>query len=139
MKPFCGYNFADYFAHWLSFDVPGASLPRIFHVNWFRKDQSGKFLWPGFRENLRVLEWMIERVEGRVGAKELPIGLQPLLSDFDGHDAGCSAEALSELFCFDRDAWKAELGEICVYLAEYGEKLPPTLLKEAHNAFSTLR
>ena len=139
MKPFCGYNFADYFAHWLSFDVPGARLPRIFHVNWFRKDQSGKFLWPGFGENLRVLEWMIERVEGRVGAAELPIGLQPLLSDFDGQDAGCSAEALSELFCFDRAAWKAELGEICVYLAEYGEKIPPTLLREAHNAFSTLR
>ena len=65
MKPFCGYNFADYFAHWLSFDKPGAKLPKIFHVNWFRKGDDGKFLWPGFGDNLRVLEWMIGRVEGR--------------------------------------------------------------------------
>ena len=78
MKPFCGYNFADYFAHWLSFDKPGANLPKIFHVNWFRKGDDGKFLWPGFGDNLRVLEWMIERVEGRASATvETPIGALP--------------------------------------------------------------
>ena len=69
MKPFCGYNFADYFAHWLSFDKPGAKLPKIFHVNWFRKGADGKFLWPGFGENLRVLEWMIERCDGKADAR----------------------------------------------------------------------
>jgi phosphoenolpyruvate carboxykinase (GTP) len=74
MKPFCGYNFADYFAHWLSFDKPGAKLPKVFHVNWFRKGDDGKFLWPGFGDNLRVLEWMIGRVEGTAGAIETPIG-----------------------------------------------------------------
>ncbi len=74
MKPFCGYNFADYFAHWLSFDHAGAKLPKIFHVNWFRKGDDGKFLWPGFGDNLRVLEWMIGRVEGTAGAVDTPIG-----------------------------------------------------------------
>src|SRR4029079_12842692 len=81
MKPFAGYNFADYFAHWLSFDKPGARLPKIFHVNWFRKGSDGKFLWPGFRDNLRVLEWMIKRVEGDAGAVETPIGNLPNESD----------------------------------------------------------
>ncbi len=70
MKPFCGYNFGDYFAHWLSFDQPDAKLPKIFHVNWFRKDSDGKFVWPGFGDNLRVLEWMIGRVKGTAEAVE---------------------------------------------------------------------
>src|SRR5690606_39419266 len=71
MKPFCGYNFADYFAHWLSFDRPGAQLPRLFHVNWFRQDDEGRFLWPGFGDNMRVLEWIIRRVEGRAIADDV--------------------------------------------------------------------
>lgn len=139
MKPFCGYNFADYFAHWLSFDVPGARLPKIFHVNWFRKDEGGKFLWPGFGENLRVLEWMIERVEGRVGAMELPIGLQPRPADLNLQGAGISPEQLTELFSFDNSAWKAEFEQICAYLDEYGKKIPAPLVAEAHSALSTLQ
>ena len=71
MKPFCGYNFADYWAHWLSFGARSARLPKIFHVNWFRRDAEGRFLWPGFGENLRVLRWIIERCEGRVGAERI--------------------------------------------------------------------
>jgi phosphoenolpyruvate carboxykinase (GTP) len=138
MKPFCGYNFADYFAHWLSFDAPGARLPKVFHVNWFRKDGDGKFLWPGFGENLRVLEWMIERVEGRVGAMELPIGLQPHPADLNLQGAGVSSEQLTELFSFDNSAWKAEFEHICAYLDEYGEKIPAPLVAEAHNALSIL-
>ncbi|HEX7803301.1 MAG TPA: phosphoenolpyruvate carboxykinase (GTP) [Pseudoxanthomonas sp.] len=138
MKPFCGYNFADYFAHWLSFDVPGARLPKIFHVNWFRKGGDGKFLWPGFGENLRVLEWMIERVENRVGAMELPIGLQPQLADLNLQGADISSEQLAELFSFDNSAWKAEFEQICAYLDEYGEKIPAPLIAQAHSALSTL-
>ncbi|SDQ54276.1 phosphoenolpyruvate carboxykinase (GTP) [Pseudoxanthomonas sp. CF125] len=139
MKPFCGYNFADYFAHWLSFDVPGARLPKIFHVNWFRKDGDGKFLWPGFGENLRVLEWMIERVEGRVGAMELPIGLQPQPADLNLQGAGVSSEQLTELFSFDNSAWQAEFEQICAYLDEYGKKTPASLVAEAHSVLSTLQ
>ncbi|MBW8823104.1 MAG: phosphoenolpyruvate carboxykinase (GTP), partial [Xanthomonadales bacterium] len=81
MKPFCGYNFADYFDHWLSFDKAGAKLPKIFHVNWFRKGDGGDFLWPGFGDNMRVLEWMLKRVEGSAGAVETPIGHLPKIED----------------------------------------------------------
>ena len=90
MKPFCGYNFADYFSHWLSFDKAGAKLPKIFHVNWFRKGDDGKFLWPGFGDNLRVLEWMIKRVKGEAGAVETPIGHLPSVGDLNArrHHAG---------------------------------------------------
>ena len=77
MKPFCGYNYGDYFAHWLRLDQPGAKLPKIFHVNWFRKGEDGKFLWPGFGDNLRVLEWMIGRSDGSEGAEATPIGTLP--------------------------------------------------------------
>ena len=83
MKPFCGYNFADYWAHWLTFGDRSKTLPGIFHVNWFRRDGSGKFLWPGFGENLRVLRWVIERCAGRAGAVETPIGFLPKPSDIE--------------------------------------------------------
>jgi phosphoenolpyruvate carboxykinase (GTP) len=138
MKPFCGYNFADYFAHWLSFGAASAKLPKIFHVNWFRKGGDGTFLWPGFGENLRVLEWMIERVEGRVGAMELPIGLQPQPADLNLQGTGISSEQLTELFSFDNSAWRDEFEQICAYLEEYGEKIPAPLVAEAHSALSNL-
>jgi phosphoenolpyruvate carboxykinase (GTP) len=77
MKPFCGYNFADYWTHWLSFEERVKHLPKVFHVNWFRQDKNGKFLWPGFGDNLRVLSWIIDRCEGRAAAKETPIGFLP--------------------------------------------------------------
>jgi phosphoenolpyruvate carboxykinase (GTP) len=139
MKPFCGYNFADYFAHWLSFDVPGARLPKVFHVNWFRKDEEGKFLWPGFGENLRVLEWMIERVEDRVGAVELPIGLQPRPADLNLQGADISPKQLGQLFSFDNSAWQAEFGQICAYLDEYDDRIPDLLVAKAHGVLSTLQ
>ena len=83
MKPFCGYNFADYWSHWLSFDDRTDNLPKIFHVNWFRQNDDGDFLWPGFGENLRVLRWIIDRCENRVDAKETPIGYLPNPGDID--------------------------------------------------------
>jgi phosphoenolpyruvate carboxykinase (GTP) len=130
MLPFCGYNFADYFAHWLSFDKEGAKLPKVFHVNWFRKDADGKFLWPGFGDNLRVLEWMIDRVEGRAGAAETPVGRLPLVEDVDLEGLALSQDALDVLFGFDREGWQAEFGAIGEFLAEYGERMPAALAAE---------
>jgi len=135
MKPFCGYNFADYFAHWLSFDQPGAKLPKIFHVNWFRKGDDGKFLWPGFGENLRVLEWMIKRVEGQADAVETPIGHLPRPADLNLEGVALSQEAEAKLFGFDRDGWRAEVESIGDYLEEFGERMPAVLKEEqAHIA-----
>ena len=130
MKPFCGYNFADYFAHWLSFDKDGAKLPKIFHVNWFRKGADGKFLWPGFGDNLRVLEWMIGRVQGTANAVETPIGLQPGEHDMNlgGLDLGDDAKAL--LFGFERAGWQAEFQSIAAYLEDYGPRMPMALKQE---------
>ncbi|HLM53454.1 MAG TPA: phosphoenolpyruvate carboxykinase (GTP) [Pseudoxanthomonas sp.] len=130
MKPFCGYNFGDYFAHWLSFDTPGAKLPKIFHVNWFRKDADGKFLWPGFGENLRVLEWIIGRVEGKAGAVETPIGYLPVASDFNIDGTGLTQEASAKLFDFDQSGWQSEFDSIGIYLDEYGLRMPQTLKNE---------
>jgi phosphoenolpyruvate carboxykinase (GTP) len=131
MKPFCGYNFADYFAHWLSFDRPGARLPAIFHVNWFRKGDDGKFLWPGFGDNLRVLEWIIGRVEGQAAAVETPIGHLPTPEavNLDGLDL--DQEAMGKLFGFGRDAWRSEFAAITAELEGYGPRMPPKLLAES--------
>ncbi|GAA4793827.1 phosphoenolpyruvate carboxykinase (GTP) [Lysobacter hankyongensis] len=129
MKPFCGYNFADYFAHWLSFgDVAG--LPKIFHVNWFRKGDDGKFLWPGFGDNLRVIEWMIARVKGDAGAQDTPIGALPHAHDLnlDGVDLG--DEARAKLFGFDEAGWREEFAGIGEFLDEYGPRMPAALKAE---------
>ncbi len=130
MKPFCGYNFADYFAHWLSFDTPGAKLPKIFHVNWFRKGDDGTFLWPGFGDNLRVLEWMIGRVDGRANAVETPIGYLPTDADLNLEGIALSGDARATLFGFDRAGWQAELASIGTYLDEYGPRMPQGLKEE---------
>ena len=127
MKPFCGYNFADYFAHWLSFDQAGANLPKVFHVNWFRKGDDGRFLWPGFGDNLRVLEWMIKRVEGKAGAQETPIGQLPLEGELNLEGLELDDEAREKLFGFDRAAWAAEFAGIGHYLDEYGPRMPQAL------------
>ena len=138
MKPFCGYNFADYFAHWLSFDKPGANLPKVFHVNWFRKGDDGKFLWPGFGDNLRVLEWMIRRVEGSVAATETPIGHLPAAGDLNLDGVTLSEEARDKLFGLDRAGWQAEFANLGEYLAEYGPRLPQALLDEQQRIADTL-
>jgi phosphoenolpyruvate carboxykinase (GTP) len=130
MKPFCGYNFADYFAHWLTFDKAGANLPRIFHVNWFRKGDDGRFLWPGFGDNLRVLEWIVKRVEGRAGAVHTPIGYLPDRADIDVEGLSLDAEAQEKLFGFDHGNWVDEVEGIGRYLEEYGERMPLALKEE---------
>jgi phosphoenolpyruvate carboxykinase (GTP) len=130
MKPFAGYNFADYFAHWLSFDKPGAQLPKIFHVNWFRKNDQGKFMWPGFGDNLRVLEWMLKRVTGQAGAVETPVGNLPKPSDLNTDGLGLDDATLEQLLTIDRDGWKAEMESIGEYLDSYGERTPHALKAE---------
>ena len=127
MKPFCGYNFADYFAHWLSFDRSGANLPKIFHVNWFRKGEDGRFLWPGFGENLRVLEWMIQRVGGKVDVIETPIGNLPHPADLNIEGLDLTGEARKELFGFDPQEWMGEFASIGDFLAEFGSRVPKAL------------
>ena len=139
MKPFCGYNFADYWAHWLSFDERSDKLPRIFHVNWFRQDSAGKFLWPGFGENLRVLRWIIDRCEGRVGAKETPIGYLPEAADIDLSDLDVSAETMEALLSVNVEQWQAEMDSVGEYLQSFGERLPAELEAERQTVVSALK
>jgi len=129
MKPFCGYNFADYWRHWLSFSEQSQNLPKIFHVNWFRKNDQG-FLWPGFGENLRVLDWIIQRCQNKIDAKETPIGYVPVKGDIDTSGLDIADENLDALFTIDPDQWLAEMNEIKEYFNEFGERLPKQLLNE---------
>jgi phosphoenolpyruvate carboxykinase (GTP) len=130
MKPFAGYNFADYFAHWLSFDKPGANLPKVFQVNWFRKNEAGKFMWPGFGENLRVLEWMLKRVTGQVEAVDTAVGFLPKASDLNTEGLGLDQATLEQLVTIDREGWKAEMESIGEYLDTFGERTPHALKAE---------
>jgi phosphoenolpyruvate carboxykinase (GTP) len=130
MKPFCGYNYGDYFAHWLSFDKAGAKLPKIFHVNWFRKDENGKFLWPGFGENMRVLEWMLKRITGQAKGQSTPIGTIPADGELDLGDLGLSDATVSKLFAIDNAEWQKELHAIGEYLDSYGAHMPEPLKAE---------
>jgi phosphoenolpyruvate carboxykinase (GTP) len=130
MLPFCGYNMADYFAHWLEIGrkADAGKLPKIFYVNWFRKDEGGRFLWPGFGENSRVLSWVFERCTGRGAADETPIGLIPPV-DGEGIDTNgldVSAEDMAELLHVDVAEWKAQLPQFRAHLAQF-ENLPPEL------------
>ena len=138
MKPFCGYNFADYFAHWLSFDDGDNKLPKVFHVNWFRKGDDGKFLWPGFGDNLRVIEWMIGRAEGRADAIETPIGYLPAEGALSLDGLDLSAEARDKLFGFEREGWRAEFESIGEYLDGYGPRMPQALKDEQQRIAATL-
>ena len=125
MLPFCGYNMADYFAHWLAIgEREDAILPRIFHVNWFRKDAQGGFLWPGYGENARVLEWIFRRCNGDASAHQTPIGLIPSPSDLDLRGLDLAPAALDEILSVDAGAVGAELHQIREYLAQFGERLP---------------
>jgi phosphoenolpyruvate carboxykinase (GTP) len=139
MTPFCGYHFGDYFAHWLSFDVPGARLPQVFHVNWFRKDADGRFMWPGFGDNLRVLEWMLGRVEGTAQARSTPIGYLPQAADLRLDGLPVSTAAIEALLEVDAAGWQAELGAIAAFLNELGAPCPPALQEEVGRIGDELR
>ncbi|HLK71296.1 MAG TPA: phosphoenolpyruvate carboxykinase (GTP) [Steroidobacteraceae bacterium] len=130
MKPFCGYNFGDYWGHWLRVGAKLSHPPRIFHVNWFRQNAAGKFLWPGFGENLRVLAWMLERCENRVQALDTPIGYMPRPGDLDTRGMELAPDALEELEAVPAEAWRQEMREIRQYLQGFGNRLPAALLTE---------
>ena len=136
MLPFCGYNMADYWAHWLSFRdrMDEAKLPRIFYVNWFRKAADGRFLWPGFGENSRVLEWVFERCAGRGEAVETPIGYVPAPGAIDTEGLEVSSEDMDELLRVDREEWRAEVPVIGEYFAQFGDRLPAGHLRPARGS-----
>ena len=126
MKPFVGYNMADYFAHWLEMGkkMDADKAPKIFHVNWFRKDEDGKFLWPGFGDNMRVLLWILDRCAGKADAHDSAIGLLPTPSDIDTTDLDINAEQLNELLSVDKEVWKEDVENIKEYFAQFGDRLP---------------
>jgi phosphoenolpyruvate carboxykinase (GTP) len=130
MQPFCGYNFGDYWQHWLDIGARLTRPPRIFHVNWFRRDAEGKFLWPGYGENLRVLAWMLDRCAGKVGASESAIGRLPIAEDLNTRGLSISREALAALLSIDAGVWRKECGQLREYLGGYGSHLPAALLAE---------
>jgi phosphoenolpyruvate carboxykinase (GTP) len=130
MLPFCGYHMADYWAHWLRIGQrDGAKLPRIFYVNWFRKGADGKFLWPGYGENSRVLEWIFRRCEGTARAVESDIGLLPAIGEggIDTTGLGVSPAAMAELLAVDRRGWRQQLPQMHEHYARFGDRLPPQL------------
>jgi phosphoenolpyruvate carboxykinase (GTP) len=129
MLPFCGYNMADYFGHWLRIGREGdsAKLPRIFYVNWFRKDDEGNYLWPGFGENSRVLAWIFRRCDGEAEATETPIGLVPTVAAIDTDGVDISDEQMRELLTVDSEAVAAQLPQIEEHLARFGDDLPDEL------------
>jgi phosphoenolpyruvate carboxykinase (GTP) len=132
MLPFCGYNMADYFAHWLEIGraTDAAKLPKIFYVNWFRKDDDGRFLWPGFGENSRVLEWVFERVSGRGDADETPIGWVPAKGAIDTDGLDVPADDLVELLRVDAGEWVAEVPDIVAFYETFGDRVPAELREE---------
>jgi len=133
MLPFCGYNMADYWGHWLKMgQTENAKMPNIYYVNWFRKDEAGKFMWPGFGENSRVLKWIFERCNGTADAVETAIGNMPTLDDIDFSVMGLAEEDIANLMHVDIDGWLAELDGIETYYATFGEHLPAELTKQVN-------
>lgn len=130
MIPFCGYNMGDYFAHWLNMGRKLSNPPKIFGVNWFRLDEDGRFLWPGFGENMRVLKWIIDRINNNVKAKESPIGLLPYIEDLELSGLNISRENMEKLFKIDNDEWKLELEDVRSFFNQFGEKLPKEIWDE---------
>jgi phosphoenolpyruvate carboxykinase (GTP) len=131
MLPFCGYHMGDYFAHWLRIgERKGAKLPKIFFVNWFRKDQNGKFIWPGFGDNARVLKWVFERIDNKAAATETPIGNVPAKGALDVSGLNISDEALDTLTGVDLDVWAEEADLIPAHYEKFGDRLPQRLWDE---------
>ena len=130
MKPFCGYNMGDYFGHWLEMGEKIPNPPKIFNVNWFRTDDEGHFIWPGFGDNFRVIQWILARCSGKVDAVKTAVGYEPRPEDIDLEDSGVDVETLKSLLAIDKAAWEQEAAEIETHLAQF-EKLPPEIKKQA--------
>ena len=129
MLPFCGYHMGDYFAHWLSFAqrTDRSKLPKIYFVNWFRKNGGGQWLWPGYGENSRVLKWICERVDGTGKAQETPVGNLPTPEALDLAGLALPADNLRQLLEVDTAGWKKEVEDVATSYARFGNKLPKTL------------
>jgi phosphoenolpyruvate carboxykinase (GTP) len=134
MKPFAGYNFGDYWAHWINVGAKLKTPPKIFHVNWFRQDQAGKFLWPGYGENLRVLRWIIDRCKGTAAARDTAIGNLPNAADLDLKGLDIAPAAVEELLAVNPALWREEFAGIDKYLAEFADRVPQTLKNELKSA-----
>jgi phosphoenolpyruvate carboxykinase (GTP) len=130
MLPFCGYNMGEYFEHWLNMGSKIPKPPKIFHVNWFRKDENGKFLWPGYGENLRVLEWILARVKGEGKAEKTPIGYVPTQDALDLSGLSLKPGAMEQLTAVKADEWTAERDGIKSFYDTFGAKLPKGLWKQ---------
>ena len=135
MLPFCGYNMADYWGHWVDMGQKFAGVPQIFQVNWFRKNAEGKFIWPGFGENSRVLAWVVDRLEGNVDAVDTPLGMMPKMEDLNLEGLDLPAADLDELFAIDKSSWLAECDMTSEYFDQFDDRVPA----ELQGALSTLR
>jgi len=136
MLPFCGYHMADYFAHWLEMGPKIRKQPKIFHVNWFRKGANGKFIWPGYGENVRVLKWILDRIEGRAGAAETPIGYVPTPESLTLDGLQISPDSLDELLRVDPADWAEETRATADFLSKFGDRLPSAIRSE-HDSLSS--
>jgi len=135
MLPFCGYNMGDYFQHWLNIGRKASNPPKIFTANWFRVDENGNFLWPGFGENIRILKWIIDRVHNNVSAKETPIGLIPNYEDLELSGINLTKEMYDKLFAININEWKQEIDDIEKFLNQFGARMP----KEIWDEFKDLK
>ncbi len=129
MLPFCGYNMGDYLAHWLDIGTKThpAGLPRLFWVNWFRRDDDGSFLWPGFGDNSRVLKWVVERIDGDAAAMDTPIGRVPTVDAIDGRGLEIAPDVLAELLTVEPQRWREELPQLEHHYESLGEHVPAQL------------
>lgn len=139
MLPFCGYHMGDYFEHWLSMGKRMTNPPRIFHVNWFRTDENEEFLWPGFGENLRVIEWILDRCRGEADATKTPIGYVPAPDSLDLNGLDISEKRIEQLFAIDRDDWYRETENVASFFQGFGERLPKTMWKQLESLRQRLR
>lgn len=130
MIPFCGYNMGDYFQHWLNMGKKLTHPPKIYSVNWFRVDDEGKFIWPGFGDNIRVLKWVLDRVNNKVDATETPVGLIPQIDDLDMQGLNIPRPKLEKLFEINPIEWQAELEEVDKFFSQFGSRMPTDLLQE---------
>ncbi|MFB0921564.1 MAG: phosphoenolpyruvate carboxykinase (GTP) [Oscillospiraceae bacterium] len=138
MLPFCGYHMADYWQHWIDMGKKARSLPKIFNVNWFRTDEEGRFLWPGFGDNMRVLEWILKRCSDEVTARECELGYVPFASDINLDGSEVEANTLESLIEIDRELWKKEVADIREYYGKFDGKVPKELWNELINLENSL-
>jgi len=130
MLPFCGYNMGDYFAHWLVMGKKMKKAPKIFHVNWFKVDEKGKFMWPGYGENLRIIEWILDRCDNKIPARKTPIGFLPRPGDIDMTGLGLAKDTLKKLLNIDKHEWQKEMKDVGQFFKKFGKHLPKEMLQE---------